>query len=137
MRYQTTPALCQFLQFWCASAVPLLPYMCLCSDCHNTPNPLRCRASCRSSTYKPSAWSDASGHSEGVTAQQPVNDIELSAATANDLEAAHDHSADAYHALDGLMGTDLWPDLPLASRRALAAARCHLGALCDALAEVV
>lgn len=66
-----------------------------------------------------------------------MNDIELSPATANDLEAAHDHSTDAYHALEDLMATDLFPTLPLASRRALAAARCHLGALCDALAEVV
>ena len=55
----------------------------------------------------------------------------------NDREEAHENACDAYHAIEALQRTDLWQDLPVESRRVLSAAHAHLGALADAIAEIV
>jgi hypothetical protein len=70
-------------------------------------------------------------------APPPMNDLEFSPYVTSDLEEAHDHSVDAIDALESLQCTDLWPQLPLETRRALSAAHAHLAALADTLATVV
>ncbi len=55
----------------------------------------------------------------------------------NDREEAQENACDAYHAIEALQRTDLWQDLPVESRRVLSAAHAHLGALADAIAEIV
>ena len=44
---------------------------------------------------------------------------------------------DAFNAIEELQSTALWAQLPLETRRVLCAARHHLDALTDTLAEVV
>lgn len=62
-----------------------------------------------------------------------MDDLQFSAATEADLEEAYNQSIDACLAIEELQQTDLWRDLPIESRRAICAARAHMGALIDAL----
>lgn len=70
-----------------------------------------------------------------MTTTNPL--AELLAARMTDREQAHEHTCDAYHAIEALQGTHLWEELPIETRRVLCATHAHLGALADALAEHV
>jgi len=52
-----------------------------------------------------------------------------------DYSDAWDASAEAADAIDTLQGTDLWPHLPIETRRAICAARVHLQGITAALDE--
>ena len=66
-----------------------------------------------------------------------MDDMQFSEDTTADLEEAHDHCCDIWNAIDDLQQTDVWMVLPIETRRAICAARAHVGALADALSTVV
>lgn len=66
-----------------------------------------------------------------------MDDMQFSAETHDDLEEAYEHSNDAYSAIEALQATDLWPTLPIETRRVLCAAHAHLDALAGALYGVI
>lgn len=52
-----------------------------------------------------------------------------------DHSDAWDAAAEAADAIDALQGTDLWPYLPIETRRAISAARVHCQAITATLDE--
>jgi hypothetical protein len=66
-----------------------------------------------------------------------MDDLRFLEGTYADLEEAHDHCCDVFNAIEALQGTELWRELPLATRRALSAAHAHVGALEGVLSHIV
>ena len=66
-----------------------------------------------------------------------MDELKFHPDTASDLEDAHSHCCDIWHAIEALQSTALWESLPLDTLRVLCGAHAHVGALEGALARHV